>query len=91
VQTTPTADRIAEIQTALAADGSYQGEPNGKWDAATIQAMTKFQTAHGLSPTGKINAHSLEKLGLGSETAGKGAPLPRASEAAPAGNSTATP
>jgi peptidoglycan hydrolase-like protein with peptidoglycan-binding domain len=77
-QKTPTADRIKEIQTALQKDGAYQGEPNGKWDDATAEAMKKYQDKNGLSPTGKIDALTLEKLGLGSDTAGKGAPVPAA-------------
>lgn len=75
-QKAPTPDRIAEIQTALARENAYQGEPNGKWDAATIGAMKRFQSANGLDPTGKIDALTLQKLGLGSEVAGKGAPTP---------------
>ncbi len=78
-QTAPTPDRIKEIQSALQKDGSYQGEPNGKWDAATVEAMKKYQDKNGFNPTGKIDAGSLNKLGLGSETAGKGAPVPAAS------------
>jgi len=81
-QTAPTPDRIREIQTALQKDGSYQGEPTGKWDAATMDAMKKYQDKIGVSPTGKIDAVSLNKLGLGSETAGKGAPVPAASSSA---------
>jgi len=84
-QTVPTPDRIREIQTALQKDGSYAGEPTGKWDAATTDAMRKYQDKIGVSPTGKIDAVSLNKLGLGSDTAGKGAPVPAAStSAAPA-------
>lgn len=84
-QTVPTPDRIREIQTALQKDGSYEGEPTGKWDAATSEAMRKYQDKIGVSPTGKIDAVSLNKLGLGSDTAGKGAPVPAAStSAAPA-------
>jgi len=75
-QIAPTPDRIEEIQTALARENAYQGEPNGKWDAATIAAMRRFQSANGLEPTGKIDALTLQKLGLGSEVAGKGAPTP---------------
>lgn len=75
-QTAPTPDRIKEIQSALQREGAYSAEPTGKWDASTVDAMKKFQIAHGLTPTGKIDALSLGKLGLGSETAGKGAPLP---------------
>jgi peptidoglycan hydrolase-like protein with peptidoglycan-binding domain len=81
-QTAPTPDRVREIQTALQKDGSYQGEPTGKWDAATMDAMKKYQDKNGISPTGKIDAATLNKLGLGSGTAGKGAPLPTASSSA---------
>ena len=81
-QTAPTPDRIREIQTALQKDGSYEGEPTGKWDAATMDAMKKYQDKIGVSPTGKIDAVSLNKLGLGSDTAGKGAPVPAASSSA---------
>lgn len=80
-QTVPTPDRIKEIQTALRKDGSYEGEPTGKWDAATTAAMEKYQDKNGLSPTGKIDAVTLNKLGLGADTAGKGAPVPAASSA----------
>ena len=81
-QTAPTPDRIREIQIALQKDGSYEGEPTGKWDVATTEAMRKYQDKIGVSPTGKIDAVSLNKLGLGSETAGKGAPVPAASSSA---------
>jgi len=78
-QKTPTADRIKEIQTALQREGAYEGQPNGKWDNATAEAMKKYQDKNSLSPTGKIDALTLQKLGLGSDTAGKGAPVPAAS------------
>jgi peptidoglycan hydrolase-like protein with peptidoglycan-binding domain len=82
-QKAPTADRIREIQDALSREGALDGKPSGKWDATTVEAMKKFQEKHGLSPTGKIDAVTLEKLGLGSDTAGKGAPIPSASSATP--------
>jgi peptidoglycan hydrolase-like protein with peptidoglycan-binding domain len=82
-QKAPTSDRIREIQSALNREGVLDGEPTGKWDDATIDAMRKFQEDHGLNPTGKIDAGTLNKLGLGSDTAGKGAPIPTASSAAP--------
>jgi peptidoglycan hydrolase-like protein with peptidoglycan-binding domain len=81
-QAAPTSDRIKEIQTALQKDGSYEGEPTGKWDATTMDAMRKYQDKNGISPTGKIDAATLNKLGLGSDTAGKGAPVPAASSSA---------
>jgi peptidoglycan hydrolase-like protein with peptidoglycan-binding domain len=75
-QKAPTPDRISEIQQALAKDGSFAGAPNGKWDGATVEATKKFQEAHGLNPTGKLDAKTLQRLGLGSQTAGAAAPLP---------------
>jgi peptidoglycan hydrolase-like protein with peptidoglycan-binding domain len=75
-QAAPTSERVNEIQGALAKSGSYSGAPTGKWDDSTVDAMRKFQSAHGLNPTGKMDAPTLQKLGLGSETAGAGAPTP---------------
>jgi peptidoglycan hydrolase-like protein with peptidoglycan-binding domain len=75
-QKAPTPDRISEIQQALAKDGSFNGKPNGKWDASTIEATRKFQEAHGLNPTGKLDAKTLQQLGLGSQTAGVAPPAP---------------
>jgi peptidoglycan hydrolase-like protein with peptidoglycan-binding domain len=82
-QKAPTADRISEIQSSLARGGYYQGEPNGKWDANTIAAMQKFQSANGLDPSGKLDASSLQKLGLGSGIAGVSAPKPPCCSNAP--------
>jgi hypothetical protein len=83
-QKVPTPQRISEIQSALARGGYYQGQPNGKWDANTVAAMQKFQSGNGLEPSGKLNAVSLQKLGLGSEIAGVSAPKPVAPAATPA-------
>jgi peptidoglycan hydrolase-like protein with peptidoglycan-binding domain len=75
-QQSPTPDRIREIQSALNREGALGSEPTGKWDGATVSAMQKFQTNHDLAPTGKVDALTLQKLGLGSDIAGKGAPTP---------------
>lgn len=75
-QAAPTPERISEIQSALAKHGVFVGEPNGKWDESTSEAMKKFQAAHGLTPTGKFDALALQKLGLGSEIAGVAIPTP---------------
>jgi hypothetical protein len=87
IQKAPTPERISEIQSSLARGGYYQGDPNGKWDANTVTAMQKFQSANGLDPSGKLDATSLQKLGLGSGIAGVSAPKPAttapASTAAP--------
>jgi peptidoglycan hydrolase-like protein with peptidoglycan-binding domain len=81
-QKAPTPDRISEIQQALAKNGSFAGAPNGKWDGATVDAMKKFQEAHGLNPSGKLDAKTLQQLGLGSQTAGVAPPLPPVSSTA---------
>jgi peptidoglycan hydrolase-like protein with peptidoglycan-binding domain len=90
-QAAPTPDRIREIQTALQKDGSYEGDPTGKWDNATTEAMKKYQDKIGVPATGKIDAISLNKLGLGSDTAGKGAPVPAASASPASPSSSAVP
>jgi len=77
-QKAPTPERISEIQQALAKDGSFTGKPNGKWDDATVDAMKRFQETHGLNATGKLDAKTLQQLGLGSSIAGVAAPQPSA-------------
>jgi len=73
-QKAPSTDRISEIQTALVKNGSYSGTPTGKWDDSTVSAIKKYQAGHGLNPTGRLDAPTLQKLGLGSTTAGVAAP-----------------
>jgi peptidoglycan hydrolase-like protein with peptidoglycan-binding domain len=75
-QEAPTPERINEIQEALASKGAFAGTPSGQWDDSTVDAMRKFQASHGLDPTGKLDALTLQKLGLGSQTAGLAAPTP---------------
>jgi peptidoglycan hydrolase-like protein with peptidoglycan-binding domain len=75
-QAAPTPERITEIQEALAKKGVYSGSTTGQWDDSTTDAMKKFQTANGLTPSGKLDALTLQKLGFGSETAGLAAPTP---------------
>jgi peptidoglycan hydrolase-like protein with peptidoglycan-binding domain len=81
-QKAPTPDRISEIQQALVKNGSFAGTPNGKWDGATVDAVKKFQEAHELNPSGKLDAKTLQQLGLGSHTAGVAPPLPPVSSSA---------
>lgn len=90
-QKAPTPQRISEIQSALARGGYYQGTPTGKWDSNTIAAMQKFQSENGLSSNGKIDASSLQKLGLGSGTAGVDAPKPAAPPGSAANTSATAP
>ena len=64
-QLRPTRERYAEIQTALARAGYFQSPANGDWGPSSVNALAYFQKDHGLEPTGKIDAPSLIKLGLG--------------------------
>lgn len=75
-QKAPTADRIKDIQSALAREGFYQGQPTGKMDATTVDSLEKFQSAHGLDASGKLDAPTLQKMGLGSDVAGVSPPKP---------------
>ncbi|HEX8872758.1 MAG TPA: peptidoglycan-binding domain-containing protein [Candidatus Acidoferrum sp.] len=90
-QAAPTSTRISEIQEALARQGSFSGTPSGVWDDDTVDAMRKFQSTHGLRPSGKLDAPTLQKLGLGSETAGLAPPMPPPNSANRLMNTTSAP
>jgi peptidoglycan hydrolase-like protein with peptidoglycan-binding domain len=90
-QKAPTPDRISEIQSALARGGYYQGEPNGRWDSNTVAALEKFQSDNGMNASGKLDAPSLQKLGLGSSTAGVDAPKPPSHPNPSANTASSTP
>jgi putative peptidoglycan binding protein len=74
LQLAPTPERVSEIQSALARGGYYKDDPNGKWDSDTTDALQRFQSSNGLDTTGKLDALTLQKLGLGSDIAGVSAP-----------------
>lgn len=75
-QQAPQPERIREIQRALAEKGHYRGQPSGRWDAETTAALKAFQQGQRRRPTGRLDAVSLQRLGLGSEVAGVAAPRP---------------
>ena len=79
----PSRDRIEEIQSALQREGYFKRDPDGIWGPETVHAMRNFQEDHGLDGTGKIDALTLQKLGLGSEIAGVDAPRPPTPAAQP--------
>lgn len=64
-QQAPTQDRYIEIQQALVTRGFLDATPSGSWDAASAEAMKRFQEEQNLPPTGKITSLSLIALGLG--------------------------
>ena len=55
---------IREIQQQLNRLGYNAGFVNGVWDRATEIAMTEFQRAHGLEPTGNLDFASVAAMGL---------------------------
>ncbi|MBK9166885.1 MAG: peptidoglycan-binding protein [Bryobacterales bacterium] len=64
-QRAPSAERIRQIQQALAERGHFTDAPDGKWGASSEEAMKRFQAEQNLQPTGKITSLSLIGLGLG--------------------------
>lgn len=64
-QQRPTPERYREIEEALAARGYLAEEPSGKWTAASVEALKSFQADSELTPTGRLDALSLIRLGLG--------------------------
>ena len=87
----PSADRTEEIQSALERGGYYRGDATGKWDASTQESLRRFQQANGLPPTGKLDALSLQKMGLGSDVAGVSAPRPVTGNNSSSSSGSATP
>ena len=64
-QMSPTPERYREIQAALSRTGYLESPPTGVWDAGSIEALKRFQSAQNLRADGKIDALSLIALGLG--------------------------
>ena len=64
-QTQPDPERSREIQEALRREGYLTAPSSGKWDQPTRDAMARYQKDQGFSVTGKPDALSLKKMGLG--------------------------
>lgn len=82
-QNEPTRERYAEIQAALADAGYYDGPQDGRWEKPSVEALARFQEDHSLEPTGKIDALSLIRLGLGAKYEGNDPALNAASSVSP--------
>jgi peptidoglycan hydrolase-like protein with peptidoglycan-binding domain len=65
LQQQPTPERYQEIQQALIDKGFLAGPATGKWDAQSADALKRFQADQKLASTGKLDALSLIRLGLG--------------------------
>jgi hypothetical protein len=57
--------RAREIQGALIAQHYMEGKPSGMWDAATQDAMKRYQAAQGWQSKTVPDSRALIKLGLG--------------------------
>ena len=57
--------RAREIQEALIREHYLDGEPSGKWDAATQAAMQRYQADQGWQSKTVPDSRALIKLGLG--------------------------
>jgi putative peptidoglycan binding protein len=57
--------RAREIQEALIAQHYMEGKPSGMWDAATQDAMKRYQAAQGWQSKTVPDSRALIKLGLG--------------------------
>ncbi|MGB7556132.1 MAG: peptidoglycan-binding domain-containing protein [Candidatus Korobacteraceae bacterium] len=62
--------RTTEIQNALIKEHYLTGEPSGTWDAATRDAMTRYQAANGWQTKLTPDSRALIKLGLGPDHKG---------------------
>jgi len=58
-------ERTQQIQEALIKQHYLNGEPTGKWDANTEDALRKFQTDNGWQNKTVPDSRALIKLGLG--------------------------
>ena len=57
-----TRDQIKGVQGRLARDGFYTGPLDGVWGPATAAALGRYQRAHGLEPTEKLDHETLESF-----------------------------
>jgi peptidoglycan hydrolase-like protein with peptidoglycan-binding domain len=62
--------RTREIQQALIRENYLSGEPTGKWDQSTKDALTRFQEANGWQTKSIPDSRALIKLGLGPDKKG---------------------
>lgn len=80
-QQAPTVERYLEIERALADKGYLPGEPDGKWDEHSVDAVRRYQDDHQIDGKGKLTALTLITLGLGPQRTSL--PLPSPAPPAP--------
>ena len=55
-------ERVTELQAALKILGFYSGAVDGKYQQSTVIAVSQFQQAAGLNPTGNVDNITWQKL-----------------------------
>jgi peptidoglycan hydrolase-like protein with peptidoglycan-binding domain len=63
-------ERTTQIQEALIREHYLNGEPTGKWDPSTKDALAKYQEANGWQTKSLPDSRALIKLGLGPDKKG---------------------
>ncbi len=63
-------ERTRAIQSALIQQHYLSGEPTGKWDESTKEALTKYQADNGWQTKVTPDSRALIKLGLGPDHKG---------------------
>src|ERR1700681_2504725 len=58
-------DRVRQIQEALIREHYLKGEPSGKWDESTQQALHRYQADQGWQSKSIPDSRALIRLGLG--------------------------
>lgn len=61
-------DRVRQIQEALIREHYLKGEPSGKWDASTQQALHRYQSDQGWQSKTIPDSRALIRLGLGPDS-----------------------
>ena len=72
-------ETVRAVQQRLATEGSYRGEATGTYDSETAAAVTRYQIRKGLTISGKLDAATLQALGVSSPS-----PTEPATEPSPA-------
>lgn len=69
-------DDVEVLQQRLKTLGFYEGKVSGSFDAATAQAVKRFQTERNLTPNGLVGPATWESLAQGAELETVSQPLP---------------
>jgi len=68
---------VAQMQRELMSRGYYWGRIDGSYGRRTAFAVRAFQLGSGLAPTGRLDASTLDALGLSNANLAYVAPPPR--------------